>query len=450
MYYEFENITKFLDGKRILIAGFGREGKSTLNFILKYVKNAIVTIGDEKDFNFGDEFAGVQVSKLTGKDFWGNPDDFDIMIKSPGIALKNIPEEWKKTIKISSQTDLLLRFFSKQVIGITGTKGKSTTSTLIHHLLVNNGIPAILAGNMGLPFFDYLFDAENKKIVAELSSHQLEIINNSPAISVLLNIFPEHLDHYNDFNDYAKAKWNIGIYQQAENQFFIPYEWVGKEWQNFQALCKSYLNWFDFKNDKLIVGYNNDFVEEKIDLNKMPLKGRHNLKNCAAALGVAIKSGIDINDAIRSLFTFKPLPHRLEFIAEVNGITYINDSISTIPQSAIAALEAFPQSDTIILGGFNRGIDYTDLCEYLLNSSVGNIILMGDVGKIIGSAIENIKSDKKIFYVDSMSAAVETASQNTAKNKICLLSPAAASYDKYINFEYRGNDFRKCVMDLMQ
>ena len=208
--------------------------------------------------------------------------------------------------------------------------------------------------------------------------------------------------------------------------------------------------WFDFKNDKLIVGYNNDFIEEKIDLNKMPLKGRHNLKNCAAALGVAIKSGIDINDAIRSLFTFKPLPHRLEFIAEVNGITYINDSISTIPQSAIAALEAFPQSDTIILGGFNRGIDYTDLCEYLLNSSVGNVILMGEVGKIIGSAIENIKSDKKIFYVDSMSAAVETASQNTAKNKICLLSPAAASYDKYINFEYRGNDFRKCVMDLMQ
>ncbi len=450
MYYEFENITKFLYEKRILIAGFGREGKSTLNFILKYVKNAIVTIGDEKDFNFGDEFAGVQVSKLTGKDFLGNPDDFDIMIKSPGIALKNIPEEWKKTNKISSQTDLLLRFFYKQVIGITGTKGKSTTSTLIHHLLVNNGIPAILAGNMGLPFFDYLLDAENKKIVAELSSHQLEIINKSPAISVLLNIFPEHLDHYNDFNDYAKAKWNIGIYQQAENQFFIPYEWVGKEWQNFQTLCKSYLNWFDFKNDKLIVGYNNDFIEEKIDLNKMPLKGRHNLKNCAAALGVAIKSGIDINDAIRSLFTFKPLPHRLEFIAEVNGITYINDSISTIPQSAIAALEAFPQSDTIILGGFNRGIDYTDLCEYLLNSSVGNVILMGEVGKIIGSAIENIKSDKKIFYVDSMSAAVETASQNTAKNKICLLSPAAASYDKYINFEYRGNDFRKCVMDLMQ
>jgi len=186
----------------------------------------------------------------------------------------------------------------------------------------------------------------------------------------------------------------------------------------------------------------------RIDLNRIPVKGVHNLINSAAAIGAVIEAGLELQDAINALYTFNPLPHRLEFIKEVNGVKYINDSISTIPQSAIAALKAFPLTDTIILGGFNRGIDYSELIEYLPKSDVKNLVLMGDVGKLIGELMSKTRSGIKLFHVDSMQDAVAVASRNTRPGRVCLLSPAAASYDKYINFEYRGNDFRKCVEEL--
>ncbi|MPM09446.1 UDP-N-acetylmuramoylalanine--D-glutamate ligase [bioreactor metagenome] len=448
MYYELNNLIEFLSGKRILIAGFGREGKSTLRFLIKHVPDAHIMVGDEKEFDFNGEFSGVHAQKICGNDYFGNPDDFDIMIKTPGISLKCIPQTWLRSEKISSQTGLLLRFFSNKVIGITGTKGKSTTSTLVHHLLTSNGIKAILAGNMGLPFFDELENADHKMIVAELSCHQLETVYSSPVISVILNLFPEHLDHYKSFEAYARAKWNIGLYQKWGGRLFIPAEWIGKTWTEYQKQCSGQLTGFDAVDDEIVFEFDDTHFREKIDLSRIPLQGEHNLKNSAAALGVAVEAGVELSDAITALYTFKPLPHRLEFIREVNGVTYINDSISTIPQSAIAAMKAFPETETIILGGFNRGIDYSELIDFLLKSDILNIVLMGSVGEVIGAALESRKSRFRIFHAEEMQQAVNYAAENTSPGKVCLLSPAAASYDKYINFEYRGDDFRKCVEEL--
>ena len=448
MYQELNNLIEYLRGLRILIAGFGREGQSTLRFLKQFLPDNEITIGDKKEIVLPEEFAGMNVRQICGDAYLGTVEQFDLMIKTPGISLKEVSEEWIKSDKLSSQTGLLLRFFGQKVIGVTGTKGKSTTTTLIHHILIANGRKALLAGNMGLPFFDQLVGAENKTIVAELSSHQLETVYHSPSIAVLLNIFPEHLDHYNDFQAYARAKWNIGLYHKWGGRLFIPTEWINKKWTNYQKQCSGLITGFGAENDEIILEFDKNHFRERIDLNRIPLKGVHNLMNCAAAIGAVIEEGIELQAAINALYTFNPLPHRLEFIREVNGVKYINDSISTIPQSAIAALKTFPLTDTIILGGFNRGIDYSELIKYLRKSDVKNLVLMGDVGKLVGELMGKTRSKIKLFYVDTMQDAVAMASQNTQPCRVCLLSPAAASYDKYINFEYRGNDFRKCVEEL--
>ncbi|KAF5030045.1 UDP-N-acetylmuramoylalanine--D-glutamate ligase [anaerobic digester metagenome] len=448
MYQELNNLIEYLRGSRILIAGFGREGQSTLRFLKQFLPDNEITIGDKNEIVLPEEFSGMNVRKISGDAYLGDADQFDLMIKTPGISLKEVPEKWVRSDKLSSQTGLLLQFFGHKVIGITGTKGKSTTTTLIHHILTTNGRKALLAGNMGLPFFDQLADAEKKTIVAELSSHQLETVYHSPAIAVLLNIFPEHLDHYEDFEAYARAKWNIGLYQKWGGRLFIPAEWIGEKWTNYQKQCSGQITGFGAENDEIMFEFDENHFSERIDLNRIQVKGVHNLINCAAAIGAVIEAGLELQDAINALYTFNPLPHRLEFIREVNGVKYINDSISTIPQSAIAALKAFPLTDTIILGGFNRGIDYSELIEFLPKSDVKNLVLMGDVGKLIGELMSKTRSGIKLFHVDSMQDAVAVASRNTRPGRVCLLSPAAASYDKYINFEFRGNDFRKCVEEL--
>lgn len=448
MYQELNNLIGYLKGTKILIAGFGREGKSTLRFLLKHVPDVSVSVGDENVFDFNDEFAGLDIPIMSGETFFGNPDDFDLMIKTPGISLKKLPESWLKSDKITSQTDLLLKFFANKVIGITGTKGKSTTTNLVHHLLVSNGVKAILAGNMGIPFFDELENADHKMIVAELSCHQLENVYSSPVISVILNIFPEHLDHYESFEAYARTKWNVGLYQKWGGRLFIPDDWLKKEWIVYQKQYSGQLTGFGAKDDEIIYKFDETCFEQKLDLDRILLQGSHNLKNIAAALGVAVEAGVCLSDAIVSLYNFKPLPHRLEFIKEVNGVKYINDSISTIPQSSIAAMKAYPKTETIILGGMNRGIDYSALIDYLLKSDVRNVVLMGEVGDIIGKEMEVRQSRISLHYAGDMQQAVEFASLNTTAGGVCLLSPAAASYDKYINFEYRGDDFRKCVESL--
>jgi UDP-N-acetylmuramoylalanine--D-glutamate ligase len=455
MYAELEQLVSFLRNKKILIAGFGREGQSSFRFLQKYVPEATIAIADFNVLTIDQP----EVEIRCGKQYLDFDNSFDLMLRSPGISLMNIPSEWRDSGKMSSQTDLLLQFFSSQVIGITGTKGKSTTTSLIFHILKQCGVEAILAGNMGLPFFDQLAETENKKIVAELSSHQLETVHHSPSISVLLNIFPEHLDHYVSFNDYALAKWNIARFQQDSDVFLLSGD-----------LFKAYSSEFfdDFRGQKVLFGsidaYEKPFsvfTEEKwlLDLlqkhieltfekNRIALRGNHNRSNIAAALGAAVAAGVLPNQALEAVYSFESLPHRLEWVGTVSEIGFVNDSISTIPQSTIAALEAFPETETLILGGFDRGIDYSVLVNFLANHRVLNVILMGPVGLKLGEMHESRMLADSFFYAPNMQKAIEFAVKRTPKGKICLLSPAASSYDQYLNFEHRGDDFRHWVRKL--
>ncbi len=450
-------IAEFLQGKRVLILGYGREGRSTLNLIVKTGIKADLTIADknEASLNVYELISKNHCRVLSGPDYLNTINHYDIVIKSPGISLKDV--DYDKS-RITSQTDLFLKVYGSRTVGVTGTKGKSTTSSLIYHILKSVFPDTVFGGNIGIPLFD-LADriGENSKIVCELSSHQLEFTNHSPHIAVLLNLFQEHLDHYKSFLDYQKAKLNIALYQKPRDYFIYH-----SEDQNLQLLLKSHEQ---IKSNKLPMSINQDpintngipaaIIEGKLSSN---LPGEHNRLNVKIAAASSFLMGAGLSDIEAALKTFNPLEHRLEFVGIFNDKKFYNDSISTIPESAIAAVESLKPVYTLILGGFNRGIDYNNLAEYILNSDTRSIITTGPAGATIyrllidkGFTQAEIEgshtgsNNRILIHKDAFDDAVAEAIKNTPAGSTCLLSPAASSYNEFKNFEYRGNRFKELV-----
>ncbi|MCL2131929.1 MAG: UDP-N-acetylmuramoyl-L-alanine--D-glutamate ligase [Lentimicrobiaceae bacterium] len=448
-----------LDGKRILILGFGREGKSSYRFIRKHLPTVSVVIADEnpdleRSLFENDPYTETVLYEKDTELFT----NYDIVLKSPGICLKNKLKQIDIS-KISSQTDLFLQAFSPQCIGVTGTKGKSTTTSLLFHVLKNLYPNVLIAGNIGIPLFDVVEQmGADTKIVIELSSHQLEFIRKSPHISILLNLFEEHLDHYNSYADYQQAKFNIAHYQSDNDYFIYNANQAEIAYLLNETPVKPHRIGFSFQRSELSDSFveNDCFCLKKNDKllktskikNTFPLQGEHNLENVAAAiaaLGCSLED-VDIQKINDIMYSFKPLPHRLEFLGEVNGILFYNDSISTVPQAAIAAVKALKNVNTIILGGMDRGIDYSPLADFLEQSNVENLIFTGDAGKKMMNLFKEMRK-KHFFFCVSYPEIVKTAKKCTKKGTICLLSPAAASYDMFKNFEHRGDAFRELVLN---
>lgn len=410
-----------LKSKRILIAGYGREGKSTLKFLQKYLPQAIIGITDRNK----NSLSGLNPNQYvlySGNDYLKCLSDYDIIIKTPGISLKDIDIQ---NAVISSQTDLFLEAFHNQVIGITGTKGKSTTSSLIYHLLKNSGRETLFAGNIGLPVFEIIEQITDKSIIVfELSVHQLEFIHRSPHVGVLLNIFQEHLDHFGTLQRYRDAKLNIIRFMDEHDTAIILPEYCSEaEKYSVQNVL--------FPNLNL-----------EITTEKLPLQGQHNLLNIKAAFCACQSYGISIEELIPHLFTFHPLEHRQELVGTFHGITFYNDSISTIPQATIAAIETLPNISFLLLGGLDRGIDYTPLIDYLIQHPVANILYTGDAGTRIIKGLKERNYNKPTNFFKNLEEAFEYIKLYGKKGDNCLLSPAAASYDQYKNFEERGQKFK--------
>ncbi len=449
-------IIERLRDKNILLLGFGKEGQSSYAFIRKHLPDAFLTIADknpEAVFPILENDSNLRL--ILGEQYLDVINDYDIVLKSPGISLKNIFSFDK--YRISSQADLFLQAFAFQCIGVTGTKGKSTTTSLLYHILQSIGNDVLIAGNIGVPFFDIIEKINpSTKIVLELSSHQLEFISKAPHISILLNLFEEHLDHYRSFLDYQQAKFNIARYQSI-NDYFI-YNTTDKLILDLLKNDKidSSKTGFSFeKNDKSLSYIRDSYFcflkdnheEKTVEINEdFPLKGEHNLLNVTAVIA-ALQCMDNINNlqVEKALDTFKGLEHRLERVGEFDGIIFYNDSISTIPQATVAAINALKDVDTIILGGFDRGIDYRFFIELLEKSSIHNFIFTGDAGKRMMSLFNHSK-DKNIYFVETYPEIIGLAKNNTQKGKICLLSPAAASYDQFKNFEHRGKTFKELIM----
>ena len=426
----FDSILNRLQDKRVLVLGFGREGKSTLHFLQKYLPDNEIGVADKNAAAFA-EFQNLQLAEPvearrlrfhSGDDYLQNIYDYDIVIKTPGISLKDFD---MKGIEITSQTDLFLGEFHRQTIGISGTKGKSTTTSLIYHLLKSSGKDAILTGNIGIPCFDVMEEIKPDSVVVyELSAHQLEYVHNGPKVGVLLNVFEEHLDHFGTCERYKNAKLNLLRFMQ-EDDFAVIHDSL------LDDVLPLFVNQAVFST-----------MSFAVDESRLPVLGAHNLLNVKAALCACSAFGVDEQALIPYLYSFKPLEHRLEPVGTFGGVAFFNDSISTIPQAAIAACKTLKKVDFLLLGGFDRDIDYTPLIDFLSQGIVPHLLFTGHAGERMMEALKDRRVTADIVPYLSMDEAFAYLSAHAESGDVCLLSPAASSYDQYRNFEERGLKFK--------
>lgn len=420
-------LLNFLENKKILILGFGREGKSTYNFIRNNFKDMYLYVADQNDVILDDD----KVKIISGEGYLDNLNDYDIIIKAPGISFKDINVE-KVRYKIFSQLELFLKFINVITIGITGTKGKSTTSSLIYKIIKDQGLNTLLLGNIGIPLFDYVDEIkDNSILVIEISSHQLEYVDISPSIAIITNLFQEHLDHYNSYEDYIQAKLNICRYQN-ENDYFI-----------YNKDNDELVNRIDDMHSKKIGISMYDEIPKEIGNSK--LIGDSAKYNIIFSLQVARVLNLDLNKVIETINKFEPLPHRMEYVGKYQDIYFYDDAIATIPEATINSIEALKKVNTLIFGGLDRGVDLTNFINYLNTGCICNLICMPTTGHYVGNKIKN--NSIKIYNVNSMVEAVNKAFEVTEKEKICLLAPAAASYEYYKNFEEKGNHYQKLIKE---
>lgn len=423
-------------GKRCAILGMGREGRVWLELLQRLGVCAEIAAADMKP----QEIAGV--TGLYGEDYLERAAEYDLILQSPGVIIKDRYDERTKA-KLLTQTELLLRLKPCRVIGVTGTKGKSTTSSLIAHFLTACGIKNMLIGNIGVPPLARLAEMDGETVaVCEMSCHQLEFVRHSPDTAVLLNIFPEHLDHYVSFEAYAAAKRNIYRYQRAQDVCIINADCLESA-----PAGKTLTAALGKRADVCAVNGSISICGREISAQEIhtQLRGRHNLYNIAVALAAAQTVGADIDRCLASLPKFRGLEHRLEFVAQKNGVEYINDSICTIPEAAVAAVKAFDGgADCLILGGMDRGIPYGVLGDFLNTGAVANVILLPDSGRRIGALVTNPAVN--LVYVQDMAQAVAEAAR--AARRRVILAPASASYGFYKNFEERGKHFKALVQAL--
>jgi len=425
---------------KILILGFAREGQDSFKFLRRLFPDKILAIADQNDKIISSNSRITQkiikdknIKLHLGKNYLQSLKEYDIVIKSPGIPPKIINSYFRNGQKITSQTEIFFENCPGIIIGITGTKGKSTTSSLIYNILKEGYKKAHLVGNIGKPVLNLLFSATKNDIyVYELSCHQLYNLKISPHIAVFLNIYPEHLDYYKNFEEYIAAKANITLHQKETD--YLIYNTKNEIVNSIAKKSKA----------KKIPLYNYSQIIKKVGINKNPLIGKFNQLNIAAAIKVGEIFGLKSNLIKKGVETFKPLKHRLEFVGEFNKIKFFNDSLSTIPQSAIAAIESFGKDvETIILGGFDRGIDFKELADAINKSKIKNIVFFPPSGERIWQEIKKKSSKRyKILFTDDMKEAVIFAIENTSPGKICLLSNASPSFGIFKDYKERGNLFK--------
>lgn len=457
-----EELARYLEPQRIVILGFGLEGHSTYHFLRKLFPDKPLALADRNAAGLQSFAQQVQDPHLVlhGGDGYLEACarmDYTLVLKSPGIPLKDV-EEFFPRERMESQAGLFLKLFRDRVIGITGTKGKSTTAHLIYRALDAQGFDAMAVGNMGKPVLDLVFDDVPERLyVYEMSSHMLEMVSTSPRYAILLNIYQEHLDHYKSFSDYAEAKLNLLRFQKETDYTLVSPNVLEYCQGKLPGKGKSYL--FDqhqpngreglfIQENRMIFHRNGKTYDCGPENLKRKLLGQHNLNNIMACLALLNILGVEDNHrALEAIAGFEGLEHRMEYVGEFSGIHFYNDSISTIPQAAICAVEAIGNVDTLIIGGLDRGIDYHELVDFLARGHVRNVICLPATGHRIYEQLKElpVSSSMNLLRAENMEEAVNGAFAVTRKGMSCLLSPAAASYGFYRNFEERGRVYKELV-----
>lgn len=448
-----DTIKELIKDKNVLILGYGREGRSSWRRIKEAGGYRSVAIADMNPVQTQE---GEPQKLICGPDYQKCLNDFDVVFKSPGIVLEQDIQNYQ--CAITSQTELFFRRFGSQCIGITGTKGKSTTTTMIYHLLKETGHDCVLVGNIGIPMFDMIDEIHAETlIVCELSCHQLEYVTCAPHVGLLLNIHEEHLDHYGTMEKYVAAKENIYRPQKADDILICNVDNLPEE----QALKGRLITVCDHDEaghaqimaDVLLKQSHIETGSHvyAIPTEKIQLIGHHNYVDIAFVYAVGRLYHISDEDFSRALMTYHPLPHRLQYIGDACGIRFYDDSISTICDTTIQALKSLPDTDAVLIGGMDRGIDYSELIAFLSACTVPHIILMEATGKRIYEEIQKyypqFEHPDRIKLVYHLDGAVALAKKLCRPQHCCVMSPAAASYGIFKNFEARGEAFAKLVME---
>ena len=422
-----------LKNKKILIVGKGIEGETIYGYLKKKFSQNTIDIVDQKD----------------GEDYLKNQEKYDIAIKSPGVKAEFIK------ISYTTSTNIFLENAKGKVIGITGTKGKSTTTTLIFEMLKKQGLDVYLGGNIGQSPIDFMDTLSDQSwTVLEMSSYQLKDAKKSPHIAVLLMIVPEHLDYHKTFEDYINSKRNILRFQTSDNFTVINRDYPASNESDILTSGKVYT--VSREREPAVEGcfVRDDKVWMRTEIGEVPvvdtkeilLQGKHNLENVCAAVMAAGLVGISIKNIASVLKTFKGLEHRLEFVWEVDNIRFFNDSLATLPQATVEALKTLNETETLITGGFDRGLDYKDLAKAIVQSGIKTLILFPTTGERIWKEIcEETNNPPEKFDVITMEQAVRIAFAETTPGKICLMSPASASFNLFKNYKDRGDQFKKEV-----
>jgi UDP-N-acetylmuramoylalanine--D-glutamate ligase len=445
-----------LKGKKAAVIGLGIEGKDLVKFLLE--RGDIVTVLDKKGEREID-FSGIDRKKIrlrTGKTYLEDLSKFDIIFRSPGVYRykSEIVEAEKKGVMVSSAIKLFFDLCPGKIIGITGTKGKGTTATLIYEILKEDGEDVFLAGNIGKPYLQLLPNLNKKSwIVLELSSFQLIDLNKSPHIAVILNITSDHMDWHVSQKEYIEAKENIVRFQNKSDFGVINADYTSSK--IFSELSESEFYYFSkmkkvkgcyVRGEDIVLNINREDVVGKV--NDLILRGKHNWENVTAAICASRLVGADIKPIKKAVFNFRGLKHRLEFVETVDGVGYYNDSFATGPQPTIAAIKSFKEPLTLILGGFDKGLGYGEMVkEIVIKKNIKNIILIGDLNRKFQYLLKTQRYKNRIIDAgySKMDKVVRIAKKITPKGGVVLLSPAAASFDMFKNYKDRGGQFIKAA-----
>lgn len=445
-------------GKKIAVLGFGLEGKDLCSFLLQ--QKADITVFDQKEDIKNDK--DYQGFKEKGVIFALGPDslknglqDFEVVFRSPGFRYLSpvITEALKNKVKISSATKLFFELCKGKIIGVTGTKGKGTTATLIAEILKNSRKKIFLAGNVGQPMLALLPQIDKDSwVVLELSSFQLQDLTQGPHIAVVLFIASEHLDHHQNQQEYIEAKANLVKYQNNEDMVILNAD--DKVSASFANLTKAKVFSFSSK-EKTNGAYIQDkdiylFNDKLGSTSDLQILGQHNWQNVCAASTAAFLAGADLLNIKKTVFDFKGLEHRLEFVRSLQGVDFYNDSFSTTPETAIAAIDSFQKPIILIAGGSEKGSDFKALGEKINHSSVKTLILIGLMAPKIRKAAQEAGFQGKIIFQPSkeMKTIVSLAFQEAKSGEVVLLSPACASFDLFANYKDRGLQFKENVKAL--
>ena len=457
---KLEEFNEYIRFRKVAVIGLGVSNMPLLEYL--YEKKAQVTVFDERTM---DEIPSETINKINtyefsysfGKNCLEKLNGFNIIFRSPSCLPTRIElqKEAERGAIVTTEVEMLMEMCPCKIVGVTGSDGKTTTTSLINAILKKAGYKTFLGGNIGTPLFTKLPEMEpNDIVVLELSSFQLMNMHISPDIAIITNITPNHLNIHKDYQEYIDAKKCIFKNQNEKGILILNYDnditrECAKEANGNVVFFSSKVKLDNgFIVDGNIIKECNDKVRKHIlNTDEIILRGNHNFQNIATALA-ATKTLVDTDIAVQAIKEFKPVEHRIEFVKEIDGVKWYNDSASSSPTRTISGINAFKENIILIAGGYDKNLEYEPLAKPVVDK-VSTLILIGQTAEKIYDVVKNEseKENKKIniYMCDTLEQTIEIAKKSAKKGDVVLFSPASASFDMFKNFADRGHKFKDLV-----